>query len=156
MKHVPPLLLSLGFCLALVAPTVLLAGDPVAVTPVAAAPPKGELTRYTFDQSKIFPGTTREYWVYVPRQYDASKPACVHVNQDGVQFNAPEVFDRLIAEGSMPVTIGIFVRPGEMKPKSKDALSRYNRSYEYDGLGDAYAAFSPGRASADDRTGAEA
>ena len=39
--------------------------------------PKGEVTKYTFDQSKIFPGTVRDYWVYVPRQYDGSKPACV-------------------------------------------------------------------------------
>src|SRR5436305_1998946 len=48
-----------------------------------AAPPKGELAKYTFASSKIFPGTTREYSVYIPRQYDPSKPACVHVNQDG-------------------------------------------------------------------------
>ena len=50
--------------------------------------PKGEVTKYTFDHSKIFPGTTRDYFVYVPRQYDPAKPACLHVNQDGVQFNA--------------------------------------------------------------------
>src|SRR5580704_6939518 len=58
--------------------------------------PKGEVTKYTFDNSKIFPGTTREYWVYVPKQYDPAKPACLHVNQDGVQFKAPDVFDELI------------------------------------------------------------
>src|SRR5467141_2078730 len=32
--------------------------------------PKGEVTKYNFDKSKIFPGTWREYWVYVPKQYD--------------------------------------------------------------------------------------
>ena len=37
--------------------------------------PKGEVTKYVFDQSKIFPGTTREYWIYVPKQYDPAKPA---------------------------------------------------------------------------------
>ena len=52
-------------------------------------PPKGEVTKYTFDQSKIFPGTVRDYWVYVPKQYDPAKPACVYVNQDGVQYKAP-------------------------------------------------------------------
>src|SRR4029079_15431275 len=70
--------------------------------------PKGEIIKKTFDSSKIFPGTTREYWIYVPAQYDASVPACVYVNQDGIQWNAPVVFDNLIAKKEMPVTIGIF------------------------------------------------
>ena len=33
--------------------------------------PKGEVLKFTFENSKIFPGTTRDYWVYVPRQYHA-------------------------------------------------------------------------------------
>src|SRR5436305_6150826 len=107
------------------------AADPAAV-------PKGEVMKYTFDQSKIFPGTTRDYWVYVPKQYDPAKPACLYVNQDGIQFNAPAVFDRLIHDKEMPVTIGVFVRPGVVKAPSDAALDRFNRSYEYDGLGDNY------------------
>ncbi len=105
------------------------------------APPKGEVTKYTFSNSKIFPGTTRDYWVYVPKQYDPATPACLHVNQDGIQNKAPEVFDRLIAAREIPVVIGVFIRPGEVKAIKPDALDRYNRSYEYDGLGDAYARF---------------
>jgi gluconolactonase len=31
---------------------------------------KGEVLKFTFDQSKVFPGTTRDVWVYVPREYD--------------------------------------------------------------------------------------
>ena len=65
--------------------------------------PKGELTKYTFDKSKIFPGTVRDYWIYVPKQYDGKTPACLYVNQDGMQFKAPEVFDELIAKKEMPV-----------------------------------------------------
>jgi sugar lactone lactonase YvrE/enterochelin esterase-like enzyme len=103
--------------------------------------PKGEVMKYTFDQSKIFPGTTRDYWVYVPKQYDPAKPACVYVNQDGVQYKAPEVFDELIAKKEIPVLVGVFVTPGVVKPPSDKALPRFNRSYEYDGLGDAYARF---------------
>ena len=106
-----------------------------------AKPPRGEVTRYTFDKSKIFPGTTRDYWVYVPKQYDPAKPACVYVNQDGLQFNAPAVFDELIAKKEMPVVIGVFVMHGRVKAPSDKALDRFNRSYEYDGLGDAYARF---------------
>ena len=106
-----------------------------------AEPPKGELTKHSFDKSKIFPGTTREYWVYVPKQYDPAKPACVHVNQDGIQYNAPAVFDALIEAKKMPVTIGVFVMHGRVKAESDQALDRFNRSYEYDGLGDHYAKF---------------
>src|SRR5438874_8452393 len=108
------------------------AGD----APTQEGPPKGEVLKFSFNQSKIFPGTVRDYWVYVPKQYDPSKPACVYVNQDGIQYKAPEVFDELIAKGEMPVTIGVFVTPGRVKAPSDKALDRLNRSYEYDGLGD--------------------
>ncbi|HEY0881416.1 MAG TPA: alpha/beta hydrolase-fold protein, partial [Archangium sp.] len=104
--------------------------------------PKGELIKFEFAASKIFPGTTREVTVYVPKQYDGTKPACVYVNQDGVQWNAPVVFDNLIARGEIPVLIGVFVRPGVVKTANgQTALDRFNRSYEYDGLGDSYARF---------------
>jgi sugar lactone lactonase YvrE/enterochelin esterase-like enzyme len=103
--------------------------------------PKGETAKYTFDQSKIFPGTTRDVTVYIPKQYDPATPACVYVGQDGGGFNAAAAFDRLIAAKEMPVTIGVFVQHGRVKAPHKDALDRYNRSYEYDGLGDAYARF---------------
>ncbi len=104
--------------------------------------PKGEVVKFTFDKSKVFPGTTRDYWIYVPRQYTAEKPACVYVGQDGIRFEATTVFDNLIHKGEMPVTIGVFVMPGEVKAlDATTALNRFNRSYEYDGLGDAYARF---------------
>src|SRR5262245_59286251 len=105
------------------------------------AVPRGEVTKYTFDKSKIFPGTVRDYWVYVPKQYDPAKPACVYVNQDGIQYNAPAVFDDLIQKKEIPVVVGVFVMHGRVKAPSDKALDRFNRSYEYDGLGDNYARF---------------
>ena len=65
----------------------------------------------------------------------------MYVNQDGIQFNAPAVFDKLIHEGEMPVVIGVFVMHGRVKAPSDKAIDRFNRSYEYDGLGDNYARF---------------
>ena len=39
------------------------------------AVPKGEVTKFSFENSKVFLGTYRDYWVYVPKQYDPAKPA---------------------------------------------------------------------------------
>jgi len=104
--------------------------------------PRGEILKFVFDQSKIFPGTWREYWIYIPAQYKPDKPACVYINQDGIQWKAPTVFDNLIYKNEMPVTIGVFVTPGKVLADSgSNALNRFNRSFEYDGLGDAYARF---------------
>src|SRR5262245_10251604 len=127
---------TLRFCV-----SVIILIVPIAASAQNADVPKGEVTKYTFDQSKIFPGTVRDYWVYVPKQYDPLKPACVHVNQDGVQYNAPAVFDQLIASKEMPVTIGVFIMHGRVKAASDQALDRFNRSFEYDGLGDNYVRF---------------
>src|SRR5262249_30234268 len=70
------------------------------------------------------------------------KPACVYVNQDGVQWQAPTVFDNLIHKKEMPITIGVFVMHGKVKAANADAaLDRFNRSFEYDGLGDNYVRF---------------
>jgi gluconolactonase len=109
--------------------------------PQRSGPPRGEVQKYSFDRSRIFPGTVRDYWVYVPKQYDPSKPACVYVGQDGVGFNAPAVFDELIEWKAMPVTIGVFIMHGRVKALSKGAIDRFNRSFEYDGLGDNYVRF---------------
>src|SRR6266403_1577565 len=104
--------------------------------------PKGELLKLSFDKSKVFPGTVRDYWIYVPAQYKPDKPACVYVGQDGMRFEATTVFDNLIQKKEIPIIIGVFVTPGVVKAADANtALDRFNRSYEYDGLGDSYARF---------------
>jgi enterochelin esterase-like enzyme len=113
--------------------------------------PHGTVTRHVFTATvnSLFPGTRRDYWVYVPKQYSPTKPACLMVFQDGGgyvstngSFRAPIVFDNLIARGEMPVTVGVFINPGVLpSAQGTNALPRYNRSYEYDGLGDRYARF---------------
>ncbi|MCU0918700.1 MAG: esterase family protein, partial [Planctomycetes bacterium] len=47
--------------------------------------PQGTVTKDVW-QSKVFPETIRDYWVYVPKQYDGTKPACVMVFQDGIVY----------------------------------------------------------------------
>ncbi len=110
--------------------------------------PRGTVTKHTWT-SKVFAGTIREYHVYVPAQYDATKPACVMVFQDGHayvdpsgQFRVPIVFDNLIHRREMPVTIGIFINPGHAGDKLPESPWRgSNRSFEYDTLSDQYARF---------------
>ena len=99
--------------------------------------PEGKLIQQPKWQSKIFEGTTRDWWVYVPAQYKAESPACVMVFQDGQNARnyVPVVFDNLIAKGDMPVTVGVFLAPGTR------ADGRPNRSFEYDTLSDQYARF---------------
>ena len=109
--------------------------------------PQGEVTKHRWENSKIFPGTVRDYWVYVPKQYDATKPACVMVFQDGGgyvktngEWRVPIVFDNLIARKELPVIIGSVHQSG------RDSIDdgkepQKNRSFEYDSLGDAYARF---------------
>ncbi len=109
--------------------------------------PRGQVTKHSWS-GKIFPGTVRDYWVYVPAQYDATKPACVMVFQDGGsyvstngQFRTTVVFDNLIHRKEMPVTLGIFINPGEVPSAQPGQKGRSNRSFEYDSLGDQYARF---------------
>jgi len=112
-----------------------------------AGVPAGTVTKHTWT-SRIFPGTQRDYWVYVPAQYEASVPAAVMVFQDGGRFVAedgrwrlPIVFDNLVSRNEMPVTIGIVVDPGILPARSDNEEARYDRSFEYDALGDRYARF---------------
>ena len=104
--------------------------------------PTGKVEKRTWDASRIYPGTTHEYRVYVPAQYSDAETAAVMVFQDGEFYvdpeglvRAPTVFDNLIHRGEMPVTIGVFINPG-MKEIPWD-----QRSNLYTPLDDTYARF---------------
>lgn len=112
------------------------------------AVPHGAVTQMPPWESKIFDGTIRDWWVYVPAQYKPGQPAAVMVFQDGRGYvnpkgnwRVPIVFDNLIARGEMPVTIAIMIDPGQDKTKAKINGRSSNRSLEYDSLGDRYARF---------------
>ena len=100
--------------------------------------------------SKIYPGTTREWAIYVPSQYKPDGSAALMVFQDGMGYTSakgnwrvPIVFDNLIARGEMPVTVAIFINPGNDPTKGppKKGASASNRSLEYNALGDRYTRF---------------
>ena len=119
--------------------------------------PHGTVTQMPQWESKIFPGTVRDWWVYVPAQFKPDGSAAVMVFQDGGGYQnvkgdwrIPTVFDNLIAKGEMPPTVAIFINPGtaplkpgeppRKRPDGRPAPAS-NRSFEYDSLGDRYAKF---------------
>lgn len=113
--------------------------------------PRGKVEEYIW-KSKIFPNTIRRYWVYTPAQLDPTKPAALMVYQDGHNyvkdnggFRATVVMDNLIHEGTMPVTVGIFIDPGHKKKvlpeKAGWRPTPENRAFEYDSLSDQYSKF---------------
>jgi len=113
--------------------------------------PQGKLEGPLLFRSKVIENTVRQYWVYVPAQYQAETPACVLVFQDGARatnpkgvLRIPTVLDNLIARKEIPVTVGIFITPGQKGddfPATIGTGNPNNRAVEYDSLGDKYARF---------------
>lgn len=108
--------------------------------------PRGKIIKNHFVSHVVYPGVERDYWLYIPKQYDASKPACLMLFQDGEMYLAPEinvpaVFDNLIHKGEIPVTLGLFVNPGDKGPGTPITGGNDNRSNEYNSLGNRYARF---------------
>ena len=145
----------LPFLLCVMLPMALLtAASAVAMEEEYPVPPEGEVKAgvpqgkiegpFEF-RSSIFAGTVREYWVYVPAQYDPAKPPCLMIVQDGLSmannWRLPTVLDNMIHSGEIPVQLGLFVGHGSVPSFSENAQPRFNRSFEYDGLGDRYARF---------------
>ncbi|MDA1094723.1 MAG: alpha/beta hydrolase-fold protein [Acidobacteria bacterium] len=131
-------------------PSVALAQDSFELGPDSqprAGVPQGEITQLRLDSSRVYPNTERDWWIYVPAQYDGETPAALMVFQDGRIYlradgaiRVPVVFDNLIHAGEMPVTIGVFVNPGHFRGDNPDGPAR-NRSTEYDSMTDQYARF---------------
>jgi hypothetical protein len=111
--------------------------------------PKGQLLGPFEWRSQIIRGTVRRYWVYVPAQYTGDKPAGLLVFQDAARALNPkgplrvdQVMENLIHKKDMPVSIGLFITPGNLSDHYPDTLGTGNpdnRAQEYDVLSDAYA-----------------
>jgi gluconolactonase len=108
-----------------------------------ASVPKGEIIKgsYTARDGSVFPGTVRDYQIYLPAGLDKTQPAAFMVFQDGVIYQAPVVFDNLIAKKDIPPLVGIFIKPGIVPAANENALPRFNRSYEYDSITPTYSQF---------------
>jgi hypothetical protein len=113
--------------------------------------PKGRLEGPLLFRSQIIPNTVRQYWIYVPSQYNPAQAANVLVFQDGNRatnpsgsLRVPQVLENLVAKKQIPVTIGIFITPGQRGDVYPDTIGTgnpNNRATEYDALTDAYTRF---------------
>ncbi len=141
-----------AFCLVVIITGIALpiqAAKPTSDREILPGTPRGSVVKMPEWNSKVFPGTKREWWIYVPAQYRADAAAAVMVFQDGHDYvrtnggwRVAAVFDNLIHKGEMPVTIGVFLNPGhsgKSRPQSPWRVS--NRSFEYDTLTDQYVRF---------------
>jgi enterochelin esterase family protein len=103
--------------------------NPESPPPEAEGEPQGELLAEETFQSTIY-GYGFDYRIYVPAQYEVGKPAALMIFQDGElyynEMNGNSIFDVLIDEGAMPVTISVHIQPGN------------DRSNEYDTRDDVY------------------
>jgi gluconolactonase len=108
--------------------------------------PRGTVTKHTLAPGKFFPGTPHNYQVYVPAQYDRSRPIAYMIFLDGSGYagngvRVPVVLDNLIARKDLPPMIAIFVDPGIMPALSDQAQNRYERIFEYDSLTPRFSSF---------------
>lgn len=91
---------------------------------------EGVMSAVKMVQSTVY-GYSFSYNTYTPAAYQAGKPAALMIFQDGgnysVNFRAPQVFDKLIKEGTVPVIISVYINPSGDK-----------RSVEYDTRSDKY------------------
>jgi enterochelin esterase-like enzyme len=113
--------------------------------------PQGKVTDWEQLPSEAYPGTLHDFCVYVPAQYDATKPTALMIFQDGQawlrltgDYRVPYVFDNLIYRREMPVTIAVFINPGRTPGQPVASQNDWgdrssNRPQEYNALDDKYA-----------------
>ncbi len=104
-----------------------------------AGVPEGKVESFRWTESKLYPGTERDGAMYIPAQYKAEQPANCVIFLDGSGYlnknggaRATVVLDNMIASGELPVTVGIFLNPGNIAPTLTGAKARSTRSFEYD------------------------
>ena len=108
---------------------------PPEATLMPGAPPAMQ-DNFTYDTSKVFPGTSRHVQIFIPAQYVPGTPVPFLIIQDGdEQLNAYKtdiVLMNLIHQKRLPVMAAIFANRPDNGPK---------RSLEYDCIDDDYSRF---------------
>lgn len=120
-----------------------------------ASVPAGTVSKYAdWRQSRVYPDTVREIFVYTPANIDRAQPANLILFNDGAGYlhrggpvRAALVLDSLHAKGEISPTVGVFVNPGRPASRHDETSARNNtadmeqRSREYDALTRDYGRF---------------
>jgi len=141
-------LLTLFLCIATLS---IFAGEDYPLGPDSqeqAGVAKGTVKEFEWKESKVFPGTVRKYWIYLPANLDANAEYPLIIFQDGGgvvnlkgEARGPIVLDNLIAKKEIPAMVALFVSPGSIPPVTPGGFGRSTRSFEYDTPDDTYAKF---------------
>ena len=107
--------------------------------------PVGTLTAHEWTSQIVYPGVSGTYELYVPQQYHGQEAALMVFLDGSIQYiqlaHTPAVLDTMISKNELPVTIAVFINPGNPGP----GLPRYggpdHRSIEYDASDDQFALF---------------
>ena len=134
------------FALSVLFAASLLQAQPYTLGPDSqpqAGVPKGAVTKFKLAPGRFYPGTPHNCSLYVPAQYDASKPTAFMIFLDGEgalggDMRVPVVFDNLIAKHELPPMIGIFIDPGTLPAVDEHSQNRFERVFEYDSLSDRF------------------
>ena len=103
--------------------------------------PRGTVREFLhWDRTRIYEGTVRDVWVYVPEQLESLTAPSLMVFLDGDLYLDPNgpvrttaVLDSLIHAGELPPTVAVFVMPGRRAGMTEDEAT-INRSMEYDSV----------------------
>ena len=113
----------------------------------------GTVTKISdWQESTIYPGTSRDLWLYKPTGVEADEYRLIFFN-DGPFYlsrsgsvRATNVLDTLHHQGDIPATAAVFILPGRPDHSVPGPIEAYDdllsqRSLEYDRLGPEYGEF---------------
>ncbi len=104
---------------------------------------RGKLSAQATLKSKIYPGMSANYWIYVNPGVDPSRPAPLMVWQDGetivgnqdlLRLRLQIVSDNLVHKKIIPPMVHVLISPGE----GGEATGTRMRSIQYDTVSDRY------------------
>lgn len=115
---------------------------------------KGQVSKFSdWQESTVYPGTSRQLWIYqTPNLEPSDRPQVLFFN-DGAWYlsrsgpvRATNVLDHLFHHGEIPATLAIFVTPGVPDHDVRGPIESYDntlaqRSLEYDALTPRYGEF---------------
>jgi enterochelin esterase family protein len=97
--------------------------------------PRGSYYHFRWTSRSVYPGVERDVHLYLPHGAPDADSVNLLVCQDGLDYVGPlvqatTVLDNLVHRGEIPMTVGLFVSPGESGPGYPIFGGTDNRSIE--------------------------